>query len=71
MGVDLRRSKAGMPEELLDDPQVCAPVEEVGGIGVSKRVWVRRLESSSIEDSPDVALAKSPTSTIEQQGSDR
>src|ERR1700733_13410678 len=38
--VHLRGGQAGVAEELLDDPQIGTPVEEMGGVGVPQGVGV-------------------------------
>jgi hypothetical protein len=35
MGVDLSGAEESVPQKFLDDPQVCATVEHVGGKGMS------------------------------------
>ena len=42
MSVDLRRLEAGMAQQFLDDAQVGAPIEEMGGEGVPQRVGMGR-----------------------------
>jgi hypothetical protein len=42
MSVDLRRLQAGVPEQFLHNPQICAVVEEVRGEAVAERVGVQR-----------------------------
>src|SRR2546430_15745027 len=49
MSVDLRGLKAGMTEKLLDDPDVGAPVEQVGGEGVPQRVGMGRRHRAVVE----------------------
>ena len=38
MGIDLRRAHAGVPQDLLDDSEVGAALEHVGGAAVAERV---------------------------------
>src|SRR5690349_2859597 len=40
VGIDLRRIRTGVAEELLDDTEVRAAVQEVGGEGMTKEVGV-------------------------------
>lgn len=54
VSVDLGGREVGVPEHLLDDPQVGAPFEEVGGEGVTKRVRVQGSTEASLENSTNV-----------------
>ena len=44
-----------MAEQLLDDPEVGAAVEQMGGEGVAQCMRVRRGQGEAVEDPPDVA----------------
>ena len=56
-----------MPEELLHDTQVRTTVEQVGGETVTQRVWVDRIGRPVVENSPHVAGAERPPTTVEEQ----
>ncbi len=40
MGIDLCGGNVGVPEEFLDDPQVCAVLKQVSGKRVAEQVRV-------------------------------
>ena len=58
VGVDLGRPQARVAEQLLDDPQVGATVEQMGGVAVAQRVRMRRHRRAAVEDAADVARAE-------------
>jgi hypothetical protein len=41
MSVDLRRTHIGVPEQLLNGPEICPALEEVGRVGVPQSVRVQ------------------------------
>ena len=47
-----------MAEQLLDDPQVGAAVEQVGGEAVAEGVGVGGHRGAAVEDAADVAGAE-------------
>ena len=54
MSVDLRGLQAGVPEQLLDNPQVGATVEQVGGEAVAQGVGMGGHRRPAVEDPPHV-----------------
>src|SRR3972149_11024286 len=46
MRVDLRRGEAGVAEQVLDDPEVSAAIEEVRGERVPEQVGVHSLDDA-------------------------
>lgn len=57
-----------MAKEFLDHPEVRSPVEQMGGIGVSKGVGVRGLAPSLGQDAPNIAGPKPRTPPVQKQG---
>ena len=68
MSVDLGGLHARMPEQLLHHPQVCPPVEEVGGEGVAERVGVRRDRRPADHQAVDIAGTEAPPVPVQEQG---
>ena len=66
MGVDLRRFKAGVSKQLLNNSKISSSIEQMRGKGVTKRVRMDRLVKSGIQDSSDVTRTKTITNPIEQ-----
>src|SRR5439155_2855437 len=66
MSVDLRGLKAGMTEKLLDDPDVGAPVEQVGGEGVPQGVGMGGRHRAVVEDAADVSRAQRVAPQVEE-----
>ncbi len=58
MSVDLGGLETGVTKQLLDDPEVGAPVEKMGSEGVAESMGVRGHHRPAIEDAPDVAGAE-------------
>src|SRR4029450_977563 len=54
VSVTLRRGHVRMTEELLDDTQVSAPVEQVGGEGVAQSVRVGGCRGTAVDDAAGV-----------------
>jgi hypothetical protein len=57
MSVDLGGLKTGVSQKFLDDPQVCTPVEQVGGKTVAQGVRMGGHRGASIDDASHVARA--------------
>src|SRR5579872_5815241 len=55
MSVDLRGLQTGVSQELLDNSQVRAPVEQVRGEAVAQGVRMGGGRRPPVEDAPDVA----------------
>ncbi len=68
MGIALGRRHAGVPEQLLDHPQIGSPVEQMGGEAVPQGVGMRRIEGSTIDDPPDVARCQPAPPAVEKHG---
>ena len=69
VGVALGGRERGVPEQLLDRPQVGALLEQVGGEGVPQRVRVnaagtRRGVDPVVENAPHRAIAQAAASAI-------
>src|SRR5579863_3912515 len=71
VGVFLGGRERGVPEQLLDRPQVGAALQQVGGEGVPQGVRVdapgeRRLLDPVVEDAPHRAVAQPAAAVIEE-----
>ena len=69
VGIALRRRQAGMPQQLLDGPQIAAGAQQMGGEGVAKRV--RRHALGQAESAAQVAHHQSPADFARQVADDR
>ena len=70
--VDLRRAQAGVAEQLLDDAQVGAALEQMAGERVSQRVWRRSGRQACgahqpIEPVADAAHAERRAARVEEE----
>jgi hypothetical protein len=48
MGVLLRRRQTGMPEQFLDDPEICPGVEQMCGKGVPEGMGTDALQLADV-----------------------
>src|SRR5712692_3436946 len=64
MGVDLGGAGAAVTEVLLDEAQVDAGLEQVGGVGMAQSVNVRPFDDSTV-------LQRAPESTLQAAAGNR
>ena len=64
MGVDLGSAGAAVPQVLLDDPQVDAGLEQMGGVGMAQSVDMGALDDAG-------ALQRQSEGTLETAAGDR
>jgi len=64
MGVDLGSPRAAVPQVLLDDPQVDAGLEQMGGVGMAQSVDMGALDDAG-------ALQRQSEGTLEAAAGDR
>jgi hypothetical protein len=57
-----------VPEEFLDDPQVGATIEEVGGEAVAQGVGVGGNRRTVVEEPPDISWSEPPADPIQEHG---
>ena len=68
MGIDLGGGEALVAQEFLNDPQVRSPFEQMGGVGVAKRVGVEMPRAHPmVKDSTNVTWPKRAASSIEEK----
>src|SRR5215207_5899754 len=69
--VDLRGREVGVTEELLHGAEVGAPLEQMGGVGVTERVWMERLpvgQRMPGDDPARVAGGEATAPGVEEHG---
>src|SRR5947207_2599429 len=71
VSVQLGGRLIAVAQEFLDRPQVGAPVEEVGGVGMAQGVGVGRTGRPPVEDAPDVSRREALAALVQEQGIDR
>ena len=67
MGVDLGRTQARVTQQLLDDAEVRATVQQVGGITVAESVGMSRYGRTPIEHAAYVARRHVTAAPIDEQ----
>ena len=69
MGVNLRRRKTFVAQELLYDPQIGPTLQEMSGVGMAEGMGVNMtLANTSIQNATNVSGRQALTSPIEKQG---
>ena len=67
MSVDLRGLQTGVAQQFLDDPQVGAPVEQVGGEAVAQGVGVGGHRRAAVQEPPDVPGPEPRAPAVEEE----
>lgn len=72
VSVDLSRRNVRVPQHHLNRPEISAPLEQMGGKGVTQQVWLERnsnvgLSAIAGDDLPESLPSQSLSETIYKQ----